>query len=122
MNLFDKENYSRRLSDIVEEHGRIRTPIQGYEKMPLVSLEEAIEPLISVVPNVKNNTWSVKQNCANPPNGFSSDESASIMLYTMGSSADSLYMKLNNTLRGGDRNLLQPWFLYLKLFITALSK
>ena len=33
-----------------------------------------------------------------------------------------LYFALNATLRAGDRRELEPWFLYLKLFLTALAK
>jgi hypothetical protein len=34
----------------------------------------------------------------------------------------SLYIILNRTFRTGDRKNLQPWFKYLKLFLTALIK
>ncbi len=44
--------------------------------------------------------------------------------YTMewGHGSKSLYSKLNQTLKVSNQTLLQPWFNYLKLFITALAK
>ncbi|CAF1549269.1 unnamed protein product, partial [Rotaria sordida] len=40
----------QRFADITGEPRRMLAPIQGYEKMPLVPLEEAVEPIISYVP------------------------------------------------------------------------
>ncbi|CAF3414477.1 unnamed protein product, partial [Rotaria sp. Silwood2] len=34
----------------------------------------------------------------------------------------SLYLLLNRSLRAAIRDDLKPWFLYLKLFLTALHK
>ena len=45
---------------------RMLAPIEGYEKSPLVTLEEAVEPLVSIVPKVKRNVFIVKQNCQEP--------------------------------------------------------
>ncbi|CAF4087112.1 unnamed protein product [Rotaria sordida] len=68
--------------------------------------------------------WTVKQNCQHPHDHLSSDKSASIMLYTLEwtSQESSFYFILNKTLRSQDRKELLPWFLYLRLFIFALSK
>ncbi|CAF5145645.1 unnamed protein product, partial [Rotaria sp. Silwood1] len=99
-------------------------PIQGYEKMPLVSLEEAIVPLVSLVPDVEQMVWVAKQNSNGPTDGLSSDESASIILYTMEWEPyeKSFYVILNSTLRATIREQLRPWFLYLRLVINALEK
>lgn len=99
-------------------------PISGYAKMPLVNLEKAIEPLISIVPHIRHMVWIVKMNCQNPSNSLSPDESASIMLYSIEwyPRENSFYIILNKVLRNEDRSRLKPWFLYLKLFLTALSK
>ncbi|CAF0813250.1 unnamed protein product [Adineta steineri] len=99
-------------------------PIHGVEKMAVVSLEEAIIPLISLVPDIEQMVWIVKQNCMEPKNGLTSDESASIMIYTMEweSYDKSFYYILNNVLRKSDRTQLKPWFLYLRLIINALQK
>ncbi|CAF4617497.1 unnamed protein product, partial [Rotaria sp. Silwood2] len=94
-----------RLTDIAQEPLEFLSPISGYEEMPLVSLEEAVEKLNSV-------------------DGLSQDESASIMLYTMGWEPfdKCLYVVLNATLRAANRQKLKPWLLYLRLFVSALSR
>ncbi|CAF3840068.1 unnamed protein product, partial [Rotaria sp. Silwood1] len=63
-------------------------------------------------------------NSTEPEDGLNSDESATIHLYTIEWDVheDSLYMVLNRTLRLADRIKLQPWFKYLKLFLTAFYK
>ncbi|CAF1001215.1 unnamed protein product [Adineta steineri] len=100
-------------------------PIKGYEKMPLVSLEEAVAPLISILPEIQDNVYVAKQRCKSmSPNGLTQDESASIMLYSMEwePHEECLYFVLNATLRSEDRRRLKPWFSYLKLLLTALEK
>lgn len=99
-------------------------PIEGYEKKPLVSLDEAIAPLIPLVPDVKRKAWIAKHRATNHADGLTLDESASIILYSMewSESQESLYRILNSTLRVENRTLLKPWFLYLKLILTGLNK
>jgi hypothetical protein len=113
-----------RFSDIATEPHTMLMPIEGYEKMPLVTLEEAVEPLVPLVRDVQRRARIEKQRCENPSDNLSSDESASIALYTIEwePSNDSLYFILNSTLRIKDRTKLKPWFLYLKLLLTALSR
>lgn len=124
MNLISEQKHIHRFYDIIEGVGRPMLPIQGYGKMPLLTLDEAVEPLITIVPEVKYMAWIVKQNCKNPLDNLLSDESASIMLYTLEWQPrdKSFYKILNDTLRTENCDLLKPWFSYLKLFITALSK
>lgn len=121
---YDDQEHACRVCDVAEEDEPDMLPIHGYAKMPLVTLEEAVVPLVSVVPQVEHMIWTVKSNCKNPPDNLSSDESASIMLYSMAwpPPGKPFYIILNETLRHGNRSLLKPWFLYLKLVITALSK
>jgi hypothetical protein len=114
-----------RLSDIAKEPLEMLLPITGYEAMPIVSLEMAVEPLVSFLPAVQSYAYAAKQRCKTPPaDGLSTDESASIMLYSMGWEPldKCLYVSLNAILRSVGRNKLKPWFLYLKLFLTALSR
>ncbi|CAF1592868.1 unnamed protein product [Adineta ricciae] len=119
-----KETSPLRFSDVGALPNRMFAPIEGYEHMPLVSLEEAVEPLVNIVPKVQRNVFIVKQNCQHPEDGLSSDESASIMLYTFESKPheSSLYVILNAALRLEKREQLVPWFLYLRLILTALGK
>ncbi len=124
MNWSNSQEHAHRICDVSEEHKQKMLPIQGYAKMPLVTLEKAVQPLVSIVPQVEDMVWRAKYNCKNPPDNLSPDESASIMLYTMEwpPPNDSFYIILNKTLCNEDRSVLKPWFLYLKLIITALSK
>ena len=114
-----------RLSDVIDEPLEIRLPINGFQDMPVVSLEIAVQPLFHLVPAVGNYAYIAKQRCQKPPaEGLTIDESASIMLYTMGwlPSDKCLYAVLNSTLRSVDRERLKPWFLYLKLLFSALCR
>lgn len=119
------ENINPRfLSNIQDEPKNILQPISGYEREPLLSLEDACIPLHSLVDNLEQNIWISKQNCQQPEDGLTRDESASIHLYTMEwtDTSQSFYAKLNRILRTANRQELKPWFRYLKLFLTALFK
>lgn len=90
----------------------------------MVSLEEAVQPLISLLPAVQSHVYSAKQNCTNPADGLTQNESAAIMLYTMSWEPldQCLYQALNTALRSVDRQQMKPWFPYLKLLLTALAR
>lgn len=123
----DEEIKSRisRIADVAQGSTNRQIPPHGYEEMPLLPLEIAVEPLISRIANIVDRAHAAKQQCERPPaNGLSIDESASIILYTMcwTPSNTCLYALLNDALRSEDINRLEPWFLYLKLFFTALSR
>jgi hypothetical protein len=113
-----------RFADVGVLPKRMLAPIEGYENEPIVSLEEAVKPLVDIVPKIERNVFIVKQNCAEPEDGLSTDESASIMLYTYESMPHkhSLYIILNATLREEQRQKLIPWFRYLRLVLTALAR
>ena len=114
----------KRIFDIVKGPNRLLMPIAGYEDLPLVTLEEAVIPLVDQLPRIQTYVHVAKSRC-DPlsANELSVDQSASIMLYTMESEPQNqcLYVVLNATLRTEDRGKLKPWFSYLKLFLTALS-
>ncbi|CAF3441629.1 unnamed protein product [Rotaria sp. Silwood1] len=114
----------RFLTNIQDEPSNMLQPIAGYEREPLLCLEEACESLYSLINDLPQYIWISKHNCQNPEDGLTKDESASIHLYTMEwpDSQQSLYSKLNKTLRSINRQELKPWFRYLKLFLTALFK
>jgi hypothetical protein len=121
-----KENAQRilRISDIAKEPHEMLMPISGYEDEPVVPLETAVKPLVSILPTIQTYAYTAKQRCKNPADNLTQDESASIMLYSMGWDPmdKCLYVVLNATLRSADRQKLKPWFSYLKLFLTALSR
>ena len=118
------KNTKHRFSDVMGEPCVILTPITGYSKLPLVSLEEATERLKGIVPNIETYVHVAKERAARSMKTLTVDESASIALYTMEWEpyVQSVYYILNSTLRTEDRGKLKPWFWYLKLILTALSK
>ncbi|CAF1459896.1 unnamed protein product [Adineta steineri] len=120
----DPQQFTR-VSDIAKEPQKMLMPIRGYEEMPLVPLEEAVTPLISILREIQDYAYVAKQRCESVPlDGLTHDESASIMLYSMEWKPhdECLYFALNATLRTEDRRKLERWFSYLKLILTALEK
>ena len=116
---------SVRYSDLIEEPLITLPTISGYEQVPLVSLDEAIEPLLSIVPHIKQMIEMINEKCPiEIKDGLTKNESMAIMLYSMHwkSKEQSFNLLLNRTLRDDNRERLTPWFLYLKLFLHALNK
>ncbi|CAF3358188.1 unnamed protein product, partial [Rotaria socialis] len=72
-----------RISDVDKEPQQMLMPIQGYNQMPLMSLEEAVQPLVPILPAVQDYAYMAKEKCKKPADGLTHDESASIMLYSM---------------------------------------
>ena len=116
-----------RLTDAAEEPERSVIPISGYAKMPLVPIEQAVEPLVHILLDVQTHAYKAKLRCKEPADNLTPDESAAIMLYTMewAPRDKCLYVALNSTLRSSspDREeKLKPWYLYLRLFLNALFR
>lgn len=99
-------------------------PIEGYEQKPLVTLEEAVVPIEKTLFNLDSKVKTAIRGSQRPLDGLSPDESAAIYLYTVEwpDPHPSFYTLLNQHLRSKKRKTLTPWFLYLKLFLTALYK
>ncbi|CAF1662785.1 unnamed protein product [Rotaria magnacalcarata] len=118
-------NDAQRFSDIPEEPCQMLMPIKGYEEKPLVTLEEAVEPIVAYVPDVQRKIYIAKMKCAElSPGNLSIDEAASINLYSMECKLqdECLYYVLNQTLRNESQQILKPWFLFLKLILSSLAK
>jgi hypothetical protein len=119
---------SLRISDIVQKSLEHSTLIYGYDKMPIVSLEEAIEPLISFLGiEIRSYVSIAKEHYTNIPpiNGLTLNESASILLYLMEWQPHDqcISFALNSMLRSKKRHKqIKSWFPYLKLLLTSLSK
>ena len=116
-----------RFSDVTDEPLEFLAPIGGHARLPIVTLEEAIDSLVSILPEVQSYAYIAKQRCKQPADGLTQDQSASIMLYTMSWEPvdECLYFVLNSTLRirTPDRQQkLKPWHLYLRLFLSALFR
>ncbi|CAF4237606.1 unnamed protein product, partial [Adineta steineri] len=114
--MLDNRFINRTLSELQEAN---RNPIFGYEDSPVLTLEEAVEKLTPLVPDVIAYVTTAKNKYYRYSDLLTQDESAAIYLYSMPS---SFFSSLNNALRAEDRHALKPWFAYLKLFMTALKK
>ena len=112
-------------SDIDGEPLQRLPPIQGFENAPLVSLDEATKPLIGLVQEIEHMIYTIQGKNIHEKDGLTIDESSSIALYSLEwkPPEKSFYFILNETLRAPNRQtLLRPWFRFLKLFFTGLSK
>ena len=92
--------------------------------MPLVSLEQAVFPLVPSVADVEQMVWIVTSNCSDPKEGLTSDEAAAIMMLSMDwyPQENSFGCLLNAALATANTQTLKPWFSYLRLLFQALSK
>ncbi|CAF1344469.1 unnamed protein product [Rotaria sordida] len=98
-------------------------PNYGYQNQSLLSLEEALEPIVPRIDNLRQYIKEALEKCHFPSeHGLTHDQSASIYLYTTEWGAQSLYRLLNKDLQSEDPFVLTPWFNYLKLFEIALTK
>ena len=114
-----------RLVDEALDAPRPFDPIIGYAQEPLMPLADACAPLVALICDImKYIATAIENTPADPANGLTRDESASIRLYTMEwiTPHGSLYSILNNALKTAAHKDLQPWFKYLKLLLTALTK
>jgi hypothetical protein len=114
-----------RFLDGGEEPRRLLQPIEGYRHLQLVTIEEAVEPIVKFCPDVRRRAYVAKGNCDQFKDGLTQDESASIFLYTSEwhPHDQCLYVVLNSVLRSKNRHkLILPWLLYMKLLLTALFK
>ncbi|CAF0787473.1 unnamed protein product [Adineta ricciae] len=102
-----------------KEQSTKRNPMDGYQDMPLVSLEEATEALVPLVSNLKTFVETAKKDCKKDLYGLTVDESAAIYLYTM---ATPFVYFINEAFQRETRAALKPWLSYLKLFVTAVEK
>lgn len=112
------------LSEISIESPSHLSPLTGYEKLPVVTLEKAVEELTDILPDIQYYVRVAKQNYRYPGDGLTKDESCSIMLYTMSWKPENqcLYFVLNSILISADRDKLQPWLLYLRLLLNGLYR
>jgi hypothetical protein len=110
--------------DAGKEPIKTLTPIHGYEKSELVSLDKAVAEIKPPIDKLPEMLWTAKRNSRNPKDNLTLDESASIHLYTSEWPGDlpSIYFLLNEKLRSENRQELKSWYAYLKLFLTALHK
>lgn len=100
--------------------------MNDYQSIPLVSLEQAVIPLLKSIPRIYQMVELVKEKCHSlkTSSDLSTNELASIMLYTLEwtPKISSFYYILNRALSSNDPNQLKDWYSYIKLFSTSLEK
>ena len=106
---------SNTLSELEEIN---RSPIDGYQDTPILTLYEATSRIIPPIPRMNDYVAIAKQKCNQNSSSLTQDESAAIYLYSM---STPLFGNLNDSLRAENRHALKHWFPFLKLFITALE-
>ncbi len=73
-----------RFSDLSDEPiDHLLSPIEGYENLPLLSLSESVKPIPEFFNEIEDNVFVALNNCQNPVDDLTQQESASIHLYTM---------------------------------------
>ncbi len=108
------------LSNTISELQEVnRNPIDGYQDLPVPTLEEAIQKITPPIPRIMDYVATAKKECNRNSKLLTWDESAAIYLYSM---PISFFPCLNSALRVKNRHALKSWFAFLKLFITALEK
>ncbi|CAF4008339.1 unnamed protein product [Adineta steineri] len=111
-----------RFGDIDQPSSKPLPPIYGFRSEKLVSLETALEPIVSQIDELPYYIKIAKKSCHYPSeHNLSKDQSAAIYIYTMEWGDTTLYRVLNKALRSENRQALKIWFPYLKLFDTALD-
>jgi hypothetical protein len=115
--------YLERLQEVKEEAQAVLPPVVGVLAAPLMPFPDAVGPLAPGIAGLdhflKRAHEYGRQNTASAEGGLTADEVASVHLYTTES---IFYRKLNATLRDPDREQVRPFFGYLRLLLSALSK
>ena len=123
----DRAILSARVQDVEIEINF--NPITGLDKVPIVSLDEAMnaakadkefsEHDLSINKNYALKFGRHLKKEAGDAEVLNVEEIAVIQLYTQ---QTVLFAILNTRLRNGDRNVLKPFLLFIKLFLNALYK
>lgn len=97
--------------------------IEGYEKEPVVSLEEALEPFHGQIDQLPERIKEAKTKCYYPSkHQLTRDESAAIYIYSMNWRETNVHDKLQAALKSGNQAEAKRWFKFLKLYKSALDK
>ncbi|CAF0822122.1 unnamed protein product [Adineta steineri] len=112
-----------RFTDIELENKHLAA-CDDYINYKLLSLEESMKDLENIFEEINRFITLAKIYCSYPnEHNLTKDESAAIYIYMMEISNDSsIYRILNETLHLEDRSKVFPWFGYLKLLHSAISK
>jgi hypothetical protein len=95
------------------------SPIFDVADLPVLTLEEAVEKLIPLIPEVMDYVAIAKKKYNRHSSLLTRDESAAIYFYSM---PTSFFSHLQTALRAENRHALNPWLDFLKLLLTAFEK
>eukprot|EP00808_Paulinella_micropora_P013560 g18939.t1 len=117
-------SFATRVQDLDLASMGLLPPICGVMAQPLVSLAEACAGLGSLVSNLDTLVFFAakagkKLAKSHQQHLLTADECGSIYLYTCES---GVYRQMNRALRNKDRSAVKPWFKYLRLLFSAISK
>jgi len=107
---------STRLTELQQNNS---SPIFDYQNSVVVTLDEAINQLVPLIPQVNDYVTTAKECCNRDSSLLTQDESAAIYLYTL---AVPFFSSLNITLRTQNRRQFEQWTAFLQLLTTALKK
>lgn len=123
---YPDSHHSYRFIDFIDDPSLTLPSIEDLQGLLVPTIEEAIQPLKTVLKEVDKMLDKVFNNKRlNSIDYLKKDEAAAILLYTLewNPRKESLYHILNNTLSIKDRDRkLEPWKLFLRLLLVALSK
>jgi uracil DNA glycosylase len=116
--------YLERLQEVKDEAQQALPAIAGVMATPLMPFAEAMGPVVRLLRGldyyVKASAEFARKAVAEKKSvGLSEHEVAALYLYTAES---AFYRQLNATLRNPNRELVRPYYPYLRLFFSALSK
>jgi len=116
--------YLDRLQGVGDEKMEELPAIAGVMAAPLMGFGDAVGPVAKLIPNLEHfvqRSHEFARKTAGSPaaQGLGEHEIAALYLYTTES---RFYRELNATLRNPNRDKVTPYFAYLRLFFSALSK
>ncbi|HEY7309344.1 MAG TPA: ADP-ribosyltransferase domain-containing protein [Gemmataceae bacterium] len=116
--------YLERLQSVKDEVKEELPAIVGVLDTPLMSFADAVAPIARLLRGLdayvkRSHEFGQKKAGGKTAEGPNKDEIAALYLYTCES---AFYRRMNATLRDANRTRITPYFAYLRLFFSALSR
>jgi uracil DNA glycosylase len=115
--------YLDRLQGVKDEGKEELPAIAGVLATPLMNFADAVRPVIQLLPgldpHVRRSSEFAQKKTGSATGDLSEHEMAALFLYTTES---RFYRAMNASLRDANRSRIKPYFGYLRLFLSALSK
>ncbi|MGF1580032.1 MAG: ADP-ribosyltransferase domain-containing protein [Gemmataceae bacterium] len=116
--------YLERLQEVAAEIQEELPAVVGVLETPLMSFDEALLPVVEIMSTIQSTVkhsqdYGLRVVGSKKAGELTADEIAAVYLYTTGS---NFYRQLNATLRSPVRENIKPYFPYLRLLFSALTK